>query len=251
MLPEIIASTALVPMIFYVLKYNRVLGALGWVIFATASLIKGFEFLNSADYYNSILFLISGLFFLILSKSVISSRSRVMVEVTSFSVLSCAIYFPFVFFEFLNTFIIEKTAYLSSQLGNVLGFPIIVEGRVLELNESYVEIILPCTAIESISLFTGATLGIKAESSRKIKAFLISVPVIYFLNLLRNLFVLLSFSYSWFGENSFYIAHNLISKILATFALIIITYVVFRVLPELAELIYSLKNEILKGVRID
>lgn len=102
-----------------------------------------------------------------------------------------------------------------------------------------------------MALFTGATLGIKAGLSRKIRAFLVSVPVIYILNLFRNVFVTVSFAYSWFGENSFYIAHHVVAKILSTIALIVIAYMVFRFLPELAELIYSLKDEILRGRDVD
>ncbi|MEM3698343.1 MAG: archaeosortase A, partial [Archaeoglobaceae archaeon] len=164
--------------------------------------------------------------------------------------LSGAIYFPFVFFETLGEILIEITAYLTWALGNALGFPISLYRKTLELGNAGVEIILPCTAIESVSLFSGATLGIRADLSRKIKAFLVSVPVIYFLNLLRNVFVTVSYAYLWFGENSFYIAHHVISKILALVSLMLIAYVVFRILPELAELIYSVKDEITRGVKV-
>ncbi|HDD36243.1 MAG TPA: archaeosortase A, partial [Archaeoglobus veneficus] len=70
------------------------------------------------------------------------------------------------------------------------------------------------------------------------------VPTIYFLNLLRNIFVSLSYGYSWFGENSFYIAHHVISKFLATLALILISLAVFKIIPELLDLLYDVKNEI-------
>ncbi|MEM0350154.1 MAG: archaeosortase A [Archaeoglobaceae archaeon] len=250
MLPEFIALIALVFMVLYVLTKNKFFGAFCWFIFAIASFLKGLEFVN-LDNFNAALFILASIFFILLGKAAYSLNSRTLIEVTSFSAFACAMYLPFVFFEPLNAAIIEKTANLTSRLGNLLGFPVTSNGKILELGESYVEIILPCTAIESISLFTGATLGIKADFSRKLKAFLISVPIIYFLNLLRNLFVLLSYTYSWFGEESFYIAHHVISKILAMIALLLISYAVFRILPELAELIYSLKSEIMRGVKID
>lgn len=248
MIPEKTALVALILMVLYVLTKNRVTGFLSWLIFSVATITKSIEFINS-DYFNAILFFMGGIFFLLFAISVFKSNSQTHVEITTFSALSCAIYLPFVFSETLSSTLIEITAYLTYLLGNALGYPIVVNGRILELGNGRVEIILACTAIESISLFTGSTLGIRANLSRKIKAFLISVPTIYFLNLLRNVFVIASYGYSWFGEESFYIAHHIISKTLAMISLMAIAYVVFRILPELAELIYSVKNEILRGVK--
>ncbi|MEM1579391.1 MAG: archaeosortase A [Archaeoglobaceae archaeon] len=251
MLSETIAFASLAPMLVYVITKRSAIGFLAWLFFSIAAIAKSFEFLQVADYFNTILFILGGVFFLLLALAIFKSNSEIFISVTFFSAISCAIYFPFVFFESLNSWIIETTAFLTSILGRLLGFKIVSAGRILELNNSYVEIILACTAIESISLFAGATLGIKAKLKRKLKAFAISVPTIYFLNLLRNVFVLVSLAYSIFGDDSFYIAHHVISKILATAALIAIAYATFRILPELAELIYSLKGEIVRGVRGD
>ncbi|NHW88539.1 MAG: archaeosortase A [Archaeoglobales archaeon] len=251
MLSEGIAILSLIPMFLYIFTRKRFLGLVSWSIFAIATALKAIDFANVGDYYNTGVFILASLFFLLLANAIFVRNSQTLVETTAFSALACAIYFPFAFIDLLNDWIIRETANLSAIVGRALGFPVSVDGRILELNGSYVEIILACTAIESISLFTGAIFGIKAEFSRKLKAFFVSVPVIYLLNLLRNVFVLASYSYSWFGENSFYIAHHIISKILATLALVIIAFIVFKILPELAELIYSLKDEILKGVGVD
>jgi len=102
-----------------------------------------------------------------------------------------------------------------------------------------------------MSLFAGATLGIKADISRKIKAFIFSVPLIYILNLFRNVFVITAYGYAWFGDASFYIAHNVIAKVLATLALIFISLMVFKELPELEDLIFNLKGEIEEVLRRD
>lgn len=249
MIPETIASVALIPMILYVLTKNRILGFLSWFVFAIATITKSVEFTQS-DHFNAALFFLGGIFFLLFARSLLQTNSRTHLEITAFSAISSAIYFPFVFFENLREVLIEFTAYLTCVLGNAFGYPMLLSGKILELENSAVEVILPCTAIESVSLFSGATLGIKAEFLRKFKAFLISVPTIYFLNLLRNVFVIVSYAYSWFGENSFYIAHHVVSKILATISLMLLAYAVFRMLPELAELIYSVKSEIARGVRI-
>ena len=248
---EHIAAASLVLMILYVHSKKSLIGAAAWFVFALACVAKIPDFLRGGDLYNASLFSLAAILFFLIAISAYRRNSEVLVEVTAFSALACAIYFPFAFIGFLNSAIIEKTAELSVQLGNALGFPMRLDGRTMELNGKVVEIILACTAIESMALFAGATLGIKADGWRKFKAFLASVPVIYVLNLFRNVFVAVSYAYSWFGENSFYIAHHVVAKALSTLALVVIAYVVFNILPELAELIYSLKDEILRGVGVD
>jgi len=67
---------------------------------------------------------------------------------------------------------------------------------------------------------------------------------IYILNILRNGFVLMAYGWSWFGRDSFEIAHNLIAKIGSTLALLAISYLVFMLLPELLSLIDELAAEV-------
>lgn len=251
MLSELIASISIIPMIVYVLNKRSVIGAFAWSLFALACFIKAYEFFNGKDYVNVLIFALGAIFFLLMSKAIINRNSSTFVGITAFSALACAIYFPFVFIQELNSAIIEVTARLTSLLGNSIGYPMNSYGRIVELEDRSVEIILACTAIESIALFTGATLGINADRKRKLKAFMISVPTIYFLNLLRNVFVVVSYAYSLFGENSFYIAHHIIAKTFSFLALLALAYAVFRILPELTELIYSLKEEIVRGVKGD
>jgi|Deesub1362A_J573_1020465.scaffolds.fasta_scaffold00467_7 archaeosortase A (PGF-CTERM-specific) len=236
-------------MLLYVFSKREIAGFTGWLFFALLCAVKVPEYIAGEDYYNTGVFALASAFFAVLAYSILRNNSQVFLDVTSFSALACLIYFPFAIDATLNAWIIDTTAILTAKLGNLLGYSMIAEGKMVYLEKHAVEIILPCTAIESISLFAGATLGIRAAINRKIAAFLISVPVIYILNLIRNIFVILSFTYSWFGDNSFYIAHHIIAKIFSTLALILIAYAVFRFLPELAELIYSLKDEIEKGVR--
>jgi len=246
MLAEIISAASMIPMLVYVKTHRKFAGFLGWGLFSIACLVKIPDYLYSADYYNTVIFFLAYVFFLYMSIRILMVNSRTFVEVTAFSALAFIIYFPFAFTP-LGEVLIDYTAFQTASLANLLGYSIIKDGADLHLNGKSVRIILACTAIESIALFTGATLGIRADISRKVKAFLVSVPLIYVLNLFRNVFVILSFAYSWFGENSFYIAHNVISKIGSTAALILIAYFVFRLLPELADLIYSLKNELAGG----
>ncbi len=246
---EVWITLSVIFMIIYVYSKRGIFGSLAWTLFALACLSKVPDYIVGGDYYNTTVFTLGFLFFLLLAYSVFKSNSAVFVEVTSFSALACLFYFPFAFNLTLKHTIIYITAHLTASLGNMLGYPMEVNGAFITIDNKSVEIILACTAIESMALFAGATLGIRANASKRIKAFVASVPVIYVLNLLRNVFVMVSFAYEWFGENSFYIAHHIVAKILSTIALILIAFAVFRILPELADLIYSLKNEIIRSVR--
>ncbi len=129
-----------------------------------------------------------------------------------------------------------------------------------------VEIILACTAIESIVLFAGIIFGVHAPMKRKLKAFFVSVPVIYALNIFRNVFVITAYFDQWFAspswvrfshglvrstqEQSFDIAHNVLARMGSMVILIIIAYAVFMILPEVLDLIDDLFRVIRKKIRM-
>jgi archaeosortase A (PGF-CTERM-specific) len=122
------------------------------------------------------------------------------------------------------------------------------EWDVLSLNGHAVQIILGCTGIESIALFLGVISCVVAPPSKKLASFVISVPVIYVLNVLRNAFVLTATGNLWFGlpENSFYISHDIIAKMGSIGALILISLLVFKLLPEVLDMVVSV-FDLLKG----
>ncbi len=111
----------------------------------------------------------------------------------------------------------------------------LVDWNRIELNKYTVQIILACTAIESIAIFMGLIFCVRASAKRTMIAFIASIPVIYMLNLIRNVFVIVAYGYQWFGEDSFQIAHHQIAKIGSLIALFVIAYVVMWALPELLD----------------
>jgi|Deesub1362A_J573_1020465.scaffolds.fasta_scaffold00065_45 archaeosortase A (PGF-CTERM-specific) len=240
-------------MVIFVLSKIKILGGIGWILFSLEWITRLPHFLEINDYFNSTVVFLAFIFFAILGITILKDKGKnlqTFIDITAFSALASLIYFPFAISNDLGFSLIAITADLTAKLSNLLGFGVQrFSENTLVLNDHYIEIILACTGIESMALFAGATLGIRADFRRKVVAFLISVPVIYILNLLRNVFVIASFGYSWFGENSFYIAHHIISKILATIALILISLAVFRILPELADLIYRLKDVLEESYR--
>ncbi len=244
-----LACLSLILMLIFVYSKKRFVGFLSWFLFGLAWLFNVPHFLAIKDYYNT--FIMFAAFFVFTWMSVAIAKTdkiHVFIDTTAFSTLSIAVYFLFAFTTLKYALMVE-VAKQSAFIGRLFGFNMVAVGRNIYLDGKHVTLILACTGIQSIALFTGATLGVKADVKRRIKAFMISVPVIYFLNLLRDAFVCASYAESWFGENSFYIAHNVISKILATIALFLIAYAVFKILPELEELIWSLMDEMLKTLR--
>ncbi len=245
----LIACVSLLLMLIFVYTRRRKIGSLAWFLFGVAWLFNIPHFISIADYYNTAIMIGAFVLFTLISLSIFKTKKlEVFIETTSFSALSIAVYFLFAFTP-LGKILINLVAKQSAFVGRLLGYDLYAVGNRIYMDGRHVTLILACTGIQSMALFAGATLGIKAELKRKIKAFLVSVPVIYFLNLLRDAFVTVSYAESWFGENSFYIAHNVISKVLATIALFAIAYTVFKILPELEELIWSLIDELRNTVK--
>ncbi len=113
-------------------------------------------------------------------------------------------------------------------------------------------IILACTGLGSMAIFGGLVAAVKAPLRRKATAFAMSVGVIWFLNLVRNVFIGLASPWGWFQQDwlvsfmtaymgaeesrvSFLVAHNYIAQSLSVVALVGITYLLVKILPEILE----------------
>ena len=111
-------------------------------------------------------------------------------------------------------------------------------------------IILACTGLGSMAIFAGVIAAVKAPLDRKIEALLVSVPVIWVLNIVRNVWIATAFGKQWLqvgiepvsalfgipaGEEglvSFYLADKVIAQSASLVALLVITFFVVRRLPE-------------------
>ena len=171
----------------------------------------------------------------------------ILFTVTKIAFISAVLYFPFAVIPSIGNALIFFTARLTTLVINqfdcnvYLVPPSYIYTSNSAFHELYkpIEIILACTAIQSMVLFTGLAFGVDAPLKRAIKAFLVSVPVIYGLNLIRNIFVCEAYFGEMFGEpaHSFYVAHGVIARIGVFISLVIIAYAVFVILPEALELV--------------
>jgi archaeosortase A (PGF-CTERM-specific) len=117
-------------------------------------------------------------------------------------------------------------------------------------------ILVACTGIGSIAIFVGLIAAVPAPLGRKLRAVAVSAPVIYVLNLGRNVFIGLSFGKQWahvapdlvmslFGTSdprmvSFFVADRIVAQSLSVVALVGVTYLVVRELPEVLVVVEDL-----------
>jgi archaeosortase A (PGF-CTERM-specific) len=225
------------------------LGAAGWIFFAMHWAYQPVHYLAINDYFNVVVTVVVAIFCGYVGYVMWKKTDDLTLLVTKAAAIGGILYFSFAEFATLNHVLIGAVASQTVLVLNFVGVPAVQnEWNVLSLNGHPVQIILGCTGIESIALFLGVISCVVAPPSKKLAAFFITVPVIYVLNVIRNAFVLTATGNLWFGlpENSFYISHNIIAKMGSIGALVLISLMVFKLLPELLDMVVSV-FELLKG----
>ncbi len=219
----------------------------GWMLFGIYWMGQPGYYLSIGDYFNAGLTIAAGLLCVYMAGIILSKRCQTKAfQWASYAAAVCGIvYFPFAQVEILKDWLISQTALITIHLLWAFSVPASLQSwNVMALNGRSVEIILACTAIESIALFVGVIISVKAPPLRKFTALAVSTIVIYSLNIVRNAFVMAAYGQGWFGDDSFMVAHNIIAKAGSTVALLAIAYFVFTLLPELLNLIDSLGSEL-------
>ncbi|HTY90593.1 MAG TPA: archaeosortase A [Methanocella sp.] len=229
-------------------KYAYKVAAVGWVLFG---LRWG---LSTPEFYlveHNIMYTVACVLAIpvtwYLAYVMVKDERESLMVVTRAAAISIIFYFPFAYISWLGDWLIGVTTSITLAAVNALGYPATASGNIITLNGHKVEIILACTAIQSMALFVGIVGCIKAPLDRLFKAFMVSVPVIYILNIVRNTFVVSAYGNQWFqiapdmivqwtGElpsyASFFWAHNVLAETGSLIALVIISYVVISILPE-------------------
>jgi archaeosortase A (PGF-CTERM-specific) len=119
------------------------------------------------------------------------------------------------------------------------------------------EVLLACTGLGSMTIFVGLAAAVRAPVHRKLRAIAVSVPIIWVLNIVRNVFIAVAQGKQWFADVypsvvlamfgasdphivSFLVADRIISQLLSVVALLGILYLVVRELPEVAVVVEDL-----------
>lgn len=242
-------------------KLKLPLTGVGWMFFSVHWVLQWSHYYEFGDYVNVALTVLAAIFcvfigFILMRRDkIISGNINGTSTISSIFMMTTAAaigglsYFVFSEIPAMNTWIISTVTDQTIWLASVFGVTITrLDWNLIAVNGYKVEIILACTAIESIALFIGIIASSNAPFKRIAPAFLVSVPVIYGLNLIRNVFVVDAYGMTWFGdpETSFYIAHTVIAKTGSLVALFIIAYAVLKILPEIIDMIDGILN-LVKG----
>jgi len=238
-------------------KLKFTIAGLGWAFFSVHWALQWQHYAELGDYVNVFITIIAAMLCVFIGYVLIVKDKRHLRDINGISTTSAIFmattaaaiggisYFTFSEIQTLNTWIISTVTDQTIWLGSTFGVMITrLDWNLISVNGREVEIILACTAIESIALFIGIIASVNAPIKRLATAFLVSVPVIYSLNLIRNVFVIDAYGMTRFGdpETSFYIAHTVIAKIGSLFALFIIAYAVLKILPEIIDMIDGVLN---------
>jgi archaeosortase A (PGF-CTERM-specific) len=225
---------------------KKELSALGWIAAAGYSIRETAHYVAIEEYFDASLALILLVFSLLLTyimlKPAPKEKEDVLFTITKVAFITALFYFPFTEIPLLGDALIYLTTSITTAVLNYFNIPVymVPPSHIFTTDSSFhavhkpIEIILACTAIQSIVLFIGLIFGVTAPLGRKLKALMVSVPVIYVLNILRDVFVVAAYFEQWFGAplDSFFIAHNVLARIVVLISLILIAYAVFEILPE-------------------
>jgi archaeosortase A (PGF-CTERM-specific) len=229
--------------------FKYTLAGAGWSFFSVHWALQWQHYADVGDYVNVLLTVLAAIGCLILGFFLVKQDRRIMKDINGISVIRSIFMATTASavggISYLNQWLITTVTDQTVWLGSVFGIVITrLDTNLISINGYRVEIILACTAIESIALFMGIIASANAPFDRTVKAFIVSVPIIYTLNLIRNVFVVDAYAMNWFGdpEMSFYVAHTIIAKAGSLVALFVIAYAVMKILPEIIDMIDGIIN---------
>ncbi len=238
-------------------KFKFIVAGAGWIFFSVHWALQPQYYIELRDYVNIVITIFAAILCFFIGYVLISRDTRILRDIngintttslfmaTTASAIGGISYFIFSENKTMNMWIISTVTDQTIWLASLFGVMITkLDWNLIAVNGYKVEIILACTAIESIALFIGIIGSVNAPFKRLASAFLLSVPVIYGLNLIRNVFVVDAYGMNWFGDPdlSFYIAHSVIAKAGSIIAMFLIAYVVLKILPEILDMIDGILN---------
>ncbi|MDT8357369.1 MAG: archaeosortase A [Methanomicrobiaceae archaeon] len=243
----LISSIAFIGFLIVEMPWKKYCAMVGWVSIV-AFLYTEIPYYISINNFLYPLIALLSVPFLAITIRLLVSENPVVYSLTRAAAVAFVIFAPFAYIEPLNRWIIGTVTSQIIFLLSGAGFPAMLEGWNTILRNGFrVEIILACTGIQSIAIMLGVAGAVPSTARQKLLAFLLVAPVIYVLNMARNLFVVVAYTEQWFpylpeiasngefGYESFFWAHNVIAELGALIALIAIAYLLFVLIPDLGE----------------
>lgn len=167
-----------------------------------------------------------------------------VLQLSRTAAIAAIIFVPFALIPFLRDALVSLVIGAAFSLVSALGHhPVMPAWDIMAENGFVNEIILNCTGILAIAMLLGVAYGAKGQSRRQATlSFLLVVPVIAVLNLVRVVVVFVAVSGRWFssfpdpwgtGNANFFWAHNVFAESIAVVVLLALVYGLFRINPEL------------------
>lgn len=233
---------------------------MGFVLFGTFWVLQIPHFLEIRDAFNAIICVLALPFYGFLGYNeylsyIWEEEKDCLKWIAGASFFAGGLYFFVDKIPILSAYIIYGVAIQTVWLVNGMGFnygvgEINYAGNPLFYRTNFNEISVPiegsrvamiqsCTGLQSMLIFVGAIYCVSALSKRKWYAFFATVPVIYVLNLVRNVGIIymmddLGWSYDF--------SHNTVGKFGSFIALIVLAFVAFKLLPELLDNVIGLMD---------
>ena len=168
----------------------------------------------------------------------------VVLQLSRTAAIATIVWVPFALVPLLHDLIIAAVVGQAFSLITALGHhPQLFAWDVIAGNGFYNQIILGCTGLSAIAILLGVAFGARDLSVRQaVAAFLLIVPVIWILNLLRVVTVFIAVSDKWFasfpdprpgaiGDANFFWAHNVFAEGLAICGLLLLVWGLCRIIP--------------------
>jgi archaeosortase A (PGF-CTERM-specific) len=246
-------------------KYAAILGWTAMVLFLIAEIPY---YLSQNNILYPTLAILSIPFLLVTSRRLLREDTSIL-ALSRASAVAFLIYAPFAYLPPLGDFLIGVVTGQVISLSDAISRPAtLLAWNLIGRNGFRIEIILACTGIQSMAIMLGVAGAVKTTIRQKVAAFLLVVPTIYILNLIRNIFVIIAYTDQWFpylpgiasngewGYESFFWAHNIMAEGGALIALIAIAYGLFVFIPDLgawAGDLYAIYSEdlscLIRGIR--
>jgi archaeosortase A (PGF-CTERM-specific) len=227
-------------------RHRKYAAIFGWIFIVLSLFANLSEYFSENNFLYPLMAALSVPFLFITAINLLKEDERAL-NLSRAAAVAFIIYAPFGYIPAVGDWLIGMVVNQIVWVLDMLHFTVsLADWNIITRNNFRVEIILGCTGIQSIAIMLGVAAAVPTDTRQKIFAFLITAPTIYFLNLLRNAFVIMAYTEQWFpywpevagngeiGYESFFWAHNVIAEVTALIILVIIAYGLFTIIPKLA-----------------
>ena len=239
----VIAAFASFLLFFAAGRYRKSAAIAGWTCIV-ANLWSELPALFREDNFLYPAIALLSLPFLLITAKRLVYDDPVILQLSRTAAIATVIYVPFALVPVLHDGLIAITVTLAFCIITALGHhPQMVAWDVILENAFANQIILSCTGILAIALMLGIVFGEKDLSLRQaLLSFLLVVPPIFLLNLLRVAVIFIAVSDRWFasfpdptgtGDANFFWAHNVVAEGLSLIFLVVLVRVLVRIIPRL------------------